>query len=440
MNYKSTLKDILQSAPNYNRCSDCHNLNPTWCSTTFNVFLCTRCATLHKQVLNKGSYVSYIKSISLDRWDYRELSDFEKNSCQWDIDRSLFTTSDDNYNIEQLLKNKYILPVQEQSYSRSSRSYDNNSRSGRNREWPILTGRRARNQELQKFASHIREIQNRSTNYYTTDHICEALSITRGNEFDALQILKYNFERNEQGPPSLPERPDQSVKEAVFDGFNTINTTSDISTTNKINAPKPAIFDGMTDMISNNDIIVMNNNMMNANNNIPLGQQQTNPFQIQPQLQNFAPGIGLQFNDQQQVMSQMPQQLTQTQLHPQSAQTAPQYNNGMLTYPQQTQMTNSLNQFGVTNVQHPIQPAIQPVAQPMEQSSIQPGLQTGMQLGLQPNISQMYSQQQHHQQQQQSPGQQMPNQQISGQQFIPQQNTQFLGQNQIPGQPQFATQ
>lgn len=409
-NYKATLQAILQRPPNYNRCSDCHNLNPTWCSTTFIVFLCTRCATFHKQILNRGPYASYIKSISLDHWDTTDLNNFEQQICPWDIDRSMFSSSDNSYDLEQLLKNKYIIPVQQQSRSNNVRSHSNNS-PGSHREWPILTGRRARDQELRKFAHHIREIQSRSTNFYTTDNICEALSITRGNEFEALQILRYNFQRNqpeeEAKPPSLPARPDQSLKNAVFDGFNTINNPTSFSnnSNNNTNGPKPAIFDGMNDMTANNNMNIQFGQQQQQQ------QQQINPFQMQPPLQqNYT------------AMPQIPQQqATQNQLQPQLTQPVTQLDNSNANFIQQPQLINPATQFGMTNVQQPMQ---------------QPGLPPNSQL----NMGPIYSQHQPQLINSQIP----PTQQvIAGQpQFIPQNNNpQFLGQTQLANmQPQYTNQ
>lgn len=269
--YQLQLSRFLNSPSHNNQCSDCKISNPTWCSTTFNVFLCSRCATLHSQLLNKDPYYSNIKSIKLDYWTDDDLFNFIHKPNE-QINRKMYTTSDNAYDLEQIIKRKYIDPLME--INRNKRNAD--------KRYPMLCNRRARDYELSKYASHIREIQSYDRRFDNRDNIVEALSIARGNIENAIDILRYNNEfgasrhyddhgdyggsrnnsvsnnnRNSNPrygvAPSLPQRPKNSgPKEAVFDGSNIRSEPKPaiFDGSNIISEPKSAIFDG-SNIISN---------------------------------------------------------------------------------------------------------------------------------------------------------------------------------------------
>lgn len=243
MDYRTILQDTLHGSPHYNQCSDCHSRNPTWCSLTYYVFLCTRCATLHKQLLNKDPYISRIKSITLDRWSPDELETFchGRNPL---INTQMHCSTNNAYDLEELINKKYIQPML---------SNDRSNRMG-----PRISGqRRAQDYELSKFASQIRQIQNQSSTFFTIDNIVEALLVSRGNvalAYDLLQDFNNNNRSNRRDdiiPPQLPKRPSNEIKPAIFDGTNIIpsqytNNSNSYSNTT-LNAPRPAIFDGTVD-------------------------------------------------------------------------------------------------------------------------------------------------------------------------------------------------
>eukprot|EP00475_Leptophrys_vorax_P036740 TRINITY_DN6258_c0_g1_i1.p1 TRINITY_DN6258_c0_g1~~TRINITY_DN6258_c0_g1_i1.p1 ORF type:complete len:451 (+),score=93.59 TRINITY_DN6258_c0_g1_i1:42-1394(+) len=47
-------------------CADCFAPSPTWASTNLGVFLCIKCAGVHRSM---GTHISKVKSLSLDKWD-----------------------------------------------------------------------------------------------------------------------------------------------------------------------------------------------------------------------------------------------------------------------------------------------------------------------------------------------------------------------------------
>ncbi|KAI8617719.1 the Gap domain of Smap1l stromal membrane-associated protein 1-like protein, partial [Chytriomyces sp. MP71] len=63
------LKTLLE-VPENTQCADCGDPKPKWASANLGVFLCIRCAGLHR---NMGRDVSAIKSVTLDSWSDKEV-------------------------------------------------------------------------------------------------------------------------------------------------------------------------------------------------------------------------------------------------------------------------------------------------------------------------------------------------------------------------------
>lgn len=64
------LLQLLKVAGN-ERCADCNTEGPEWASVSFGVFLCTVCASVHRQL---GAHISRIKSIKLDNWEDSQIA------------------------------------------------------------------------------------------------------------------------------------------------------------------------------------------------------------------------------------------------------------------------------------------------------------------------------------------------------------------------------
>ncbi|KAL4815454.1 hypothetical protein BDW67DRAFT_164057 [Aspergillus spinulosporus] len=60
-----TLQDLIRSVPGNDRCADCSAMNPGWASWNLGIFLCMRCAALHRKM---GTHISKVKSLSMDSW------------------------------------------------------------------------------------------------------------------------------------------------------------------------------------------------------------------------------------------------------------------------------------------------------------------------------------------------------------------------------------
>ncbi|KAK5691287.1 Protein gts1, partial [Elasticomyces elasticus] len=62
---EKALQDLVRTVPGNDRCADCQAMNPGWASWNIGVFLCMRCATLHRKL---GTHISKVKSLSMDSW------------------------------------------------------------------------------------------------------------------------------------------------------------------------------------------------------------------------------------------------------------------------------------------------------------------------------------------------------------------------------------
>ncbi|CCF56513.1 hypothetical protein KAFR_0B02150 [Kazachstania africana CBS 2517] len=397
--YQSQLQRCLHSPPHNNQCSDCKALNPTWCSTTFNVFLCTRCASLHKKILNKDPYYSNIKSITLDYWnqdDLYNLIDFRR-ARDSTIKYDLYTISDNNYDIEKLIEGKYMDPLMKK---------DRMKKISRRKvgKLPLLTNRRARDYEIGKFAAHIRQVRSMSSKFYTEDNIIEALSLSHGNIQTAVDILEYNDtsnvsddDDNDFNAPTLPKRPDTTAgpRAAVFDGNSVAPTSS--------NQPKTVVFDGLDTNFSQQMYPQQTNYSQNS---MQTGYQQ--PFSSQvPFQQQQIQQLG------QQTFQQVPVQPTIQQ------QQQPMFQQQNM-YQQPTYQEQSL----------PVQQIIQQQQQPLQTQQTFPQA-IFQQQPLQPQ--QAFQQQPGYQQQMQPLASQAPTQQVVQQQP-------FVQQQVLPQQQTYPTQ
>ncbi|XP_077297748.1 arf-GAP with dual PH domain-containing protein 1-like [Arctopsyche grandis] len=60
----------LLSKPGNNKCADCNKSHPEWASYNLGIFICTRCAGVHR---NMGAHISKVKHLKLDRWEDSQL-------------------------------------------------------------------------------------------------------------------------------------------------------------------------------------------------------------------------------------------------------------------------------------------------------------------------------------------------------------------------------
>ncbi|KAK2841622.1 hypothetical protein FQN49_006072, partial [Arthroderma sp. PD_2] len=71
-----TLQDLITSVAGNDRCADCQARNPGWGSWNLGIFLCMRCATLHRKL---GTHISKVKSLTMDSWTADQVETMKKN-------------------------------------------------------------------------------------------------------------------------------------------------------------------------------------------------------------------------------------------------------------------------------------------------------------------------------------------------------------------------
>ncbi|KAF2480669.1 hypothetical protein BDY17DRAFT_228522, partial [Neohortaea acidophila] len=69
------LQDLIQTVSGNDRCADCAAKNPGWASWNLGIFLCVRCASLHRKL---GTHVSKVKSLSMDSWSAEQVDNMKK--------------------------------------------------------------------------------------------------------------------------------------------------------------------------------------------------------------------------------------------------------------------------------------------------------------------------------------------------------------------------
>ncbi|EXJ78666.1 hypothetical protein A1O1_09067 [Capronia coronata CBS 617.96] len=69
------LHELLR-LPGNSQCADCGASNPAWASWNLGIFLCMRCASLHRKL---GTHISKVKSLSMDTWTAEQVENMKRN-------------------------------------------------------------------------------------------------------------------------------------------------------------------------------------------------------------------------------------------------------------------------------------------------------------------------------------------------------------------------
>ncbi|KAL0091238.1 hypothetical protein F4703DRAFT_1705668, partial [Phycomyces blakesleeanus] len=65
----------LLKLPGNEYCADCRAKNPRWASHSLGIFLCVRCAGLHRKM---GTHISKVKSVTMDQWTVEQIETIRK--------------------------------------------------------------------------------------------------------------------------------------------------------------------------------------------------------------------------------------------------------------------------------------------------------------------------------------------------------------------------
>lgn len=101
---------ILVSLPHNNTCCDCGAITPKWASVNLGVFICIRCAGIHRSI---GTHITKVRSITLDSWTEEQVEVMRKvgntNAKKiWENNSTVDKKPDmDQHRLERFIRDKY---------------------------------------------------------------------------------------------------------------------------------------------------------------------------------------------------------------------------------------------------------------------------------------------------------------------------------------------
>ncbi|QLQ79621.1 hypothetical protein HG537_0C02680 [Torulaspora globosa] len=328
------LKDLVNLPENGNRCGECGNVFPTWCSINLGVFLCGRCASVHRKILSLRDDDAYsdVKSLTIDRWSERDLDDLARsggnrhNNELWNPKKQPFPYDgdEDKSVVEQFIRDKYIngkfrySAINPDDYgisgnrrrrnttrerSRSGSSLSVRRSYGSTGDLPRLSNRQARDYELSRYSRELRTLKD--LGFRDIDLNAQALSLAHGEVNRAIDILE-NHNRGSSTASFQPSRASSVTSSRT--GSRTNLSAPEINPPlprrpASQSAPQPAVFDGTDDNLM----------MPVATGQMPQPAIFDGTTGITPVQQYYDPATGMIYVDQQQYLQQLQLQQQQTQ-------------------------------------------------------------------------------------------------------------------------------
>lgn len=122
--YQAVLSQLLREEDN-KYCADCDAKGPRWASWNLGIFLCIRCAGIHR---NLGVHISRVKSVNLDQWTAEQIASMQaigNNKARSVYEAELpesFRRSQTDSAMEQFIRAKYEQQKWKSKASKSSSS------------------------------------------------------------------------------------------------------------------------------------------------------------------------------------------------------------------------------------------------------------------------------------------------------------------------------
>jgi len=109
--FRLILEKLLKDVDN-KRCAECGTAAPRWASANLGVFLCIKCSGIHRAM---GTHISFIRSVSLDRWKPEEIAFIQSmgnaNAAQvWEAKLPAEyrrPSSNESLSLEKFIRDKY---------------------------------------------------------------------------------------------------------------------------------------------------------------------------------------------------------------------------------------------------------------------------------------------------------------------------------------------
>ena len=101
---------VLVSLPHNNTCCDCGAITPKWASVNLGVFICIRCAGIHRSI---GTHITKVRSITLDSWTEEQVEIMRKvgnlNAKKiWENNANVDKKPDmDQHRLDRFIRDKY---------------------------------------------------------------------------------------------------------------------------------------------------------------------------------------------------------------------------------------------------------------------------------------------------------------------------------------------
>ncbi|KAJ5090856.1 hypothetical protein N7532_009540 [Penicillium argentinense] len=76
LRHEKILAELIRTVPGNDRCADCDALTPGWASWNMGIFLCMRCAAIHRKL---GTHISKVKSLSMDTWSSEQVDNMKSH-------------------------------------------------------------------------------------------------------------------------------------------------------------------------------------------------------------------------------------------------------------------------------------------------------------------------------------------------------------------------